>query len=247
MPERREIARELEKRRGGRKGGEFDTIEGVNRFLFSKAIGLIILFLFLPASQTMAQEELPFWHHKPDLVEKMTEQRKIVVSVTSESVAGGTKVGMLGAGVVNVPLYFAKEQVLNFEKLPEISSYFKKVVHKKEKKEVYFHIRALGMQMRFIQKYKWGKTSLKEAQMDWKVTWGLLKGRVGHYKFRYIEPTKTEINIWSSLVKSDIPIPQFLVNFTLEVIAEKVAQKMRTFMEENFRQSLKTSRKNGQK
>jgi hypothetical protein len=137
--------------------------------------------------------------------------------------------------------------VLNFEKLPEISSYFKKVVHKKEKKEVYFHIRALGMQMRFIQKYKWGKKSLKEAQMDWKVTWGLLKGMVGHYKFRYIEPTKTEITIWSSLVKSDIPIPQFLVNFTLEVIAEKVAQKMRTFMEENFRQSLKTSRKNGQK
>jgi len=93
---------------GGRKGGEFVTIGRVKRFLFSKAMGLTILILSLPALQTKAQEELPFWHHKPELVEKMTEQRKIVVSVTSESVAGGTKVGMLGAGVVNVPLYFAK-------------------------------------------------------------------------------------------------------------------------------------------
>lgn len=209
--------------------------------LFIKPLLTLFLGCSLFSSVVMAQEELPFWHQKPNLFKKMKEERKIVVSVTTESVGKGTKIKMLGAGIVNVPLYFAKDQVMHFEKLPEISSYFKKVVHKKDKKEVYFHIQALGLQMRFLQKYQWGHESLKSAQMDWKVTWGLLKGMVGHYKFRYVGATQTEVIIWSTLTKSDIPIPQFLVNFTLEVIAEKVAQKMRTFMEESFRQSGKVS------
>lgn len=220
----------------------YRTLREKNR---RRALGFVFVGILLLVSPLKAQEELPFWHQKPDLLKKMQEERKIVVSVSTESVGKGTKIKMLGAGMVNVPLYYAKEQVMNFEKLPEISSYFQKVVHKKDKQEVYFHIKALGMQMRFLQKYQWGTKNLKMAQLDWKVTWGLLKGMVGHYKFRYVTSTKTEIIIWSSLTKSDIPIPQFLMNFTLEVIAEKVAQKMRSFMEDSFRQSEKTSGENG--
>ncbi len=192
-------------------------------------------------SFVLAQEELPFWRLKPKLEKQITEQRKIVVSVDVESKGRESKIRMLGVGAINVPLYFAKEQIQHFEELPKVSSYFKIVKHDPAKQEVYFFIKAFGKQIRFLQKYKWGKQTAEEAQMDWTVTWGKLEGMVGHYKLRQISPTQTEIALWSSMKKMDIPLPEFLINFTLEVIAEKTAQKMRAFIEDNFHKA-KTQR-----
>jgi hypothetical protein len=190
-----------------------------------------------------SQEELPFWRLKPKLEKQIIENRKIVVSVDADTQGRASHIRMVGVGAVNVPLYFAVEQIQRFEELTQVSSYFKKVKHDKEKKEVYFHIQALGQQIRFIQKYQWGPRTSEAAQMDWKITWGKLDGMVGHYKMRQISPMKTEIAIWASMKKLDIPLPEFLVNFTLEVIAEKTAQKMRTFIEKQFRDT-RTIREN---
>lgn len=215
------------------------------------AIGFRSLFLLLLALglsvSVSAQEEWPFWRQKPGLYKKILENRKVVVSVDMEASGRERRIRITGVGVVNVPLYFALEQVMNFEDLPKASSYFQKVVHRKEKKEVYFHIQALGTQVRFVERYKWGKRTSERAQMDWLVTWGAIKGMTGHYGFREVAPGKTEVVIWAHLKKFDIPLPEFLINFTLEVIAEKTAQKMRTFMEENYRQTQKVSSIHGYK
>ncbi len=202
----------------------------------------LLLFLELLCGicgSAQAQEELPFWRTKPKLYKKIVQQRKVVVSVDAKTEGRVSKIRMLGVGVVNVPIYFAAEQIERFEELTAVSSYFKKVKHDKKKKEVYFFIQAMGMQIRFIQKYKWGLRTSETAQMDWKVTWGKLDGMVGHYKLRQVSPTQTEISIWSTMKKLDIPLPAFLINFTLEVIAEKTAQKMRAFIEDNFRKAKK--------
>ena len=201
---------------------------------------IILSFLLsLWCNLVLAQEELPFWRTNHNLYKRITQQRKVVVSVKIETEGNERKIRMLGVGAVNVPIYFAVEQVMQFEELPKVSGYFKKVVHKRDKKEVYFHIEALGSQIRFVKTYKWGVQKPDEAQMDWFVTWGPLKGMAGHYKFRAITPVKTEVAIWASLRKLNLPLPQFLVNFTLEVIAEKTAQKMRSFMEDKYRNARK--------
>ncbi len=187
----------------------------------------------------LAQEELPFWRQKPKLEKQINEQRKVVVSVNVETTGRESDIRMIGVGALNVPIYFAVEQIQRFEELPKVSSYFKKVKHNRKKQQVYFFIQAFGKQIRFVQKYKWGKRTPQEAQMDWKVTWGTLNGMVGHYKLRQISPTKTEISLWANMKKMDVPLPEFLINFTLEVIAEKTAQKMRTFIEDNFRSAKK--------
>lgn len=186
---------------------------------------------------TKGQEELPFWRTKPKLMTRMTDNRKVVVSVDLEEKGHEKKIRIMGAGVVNVPLYYAKEQLLQFEQLPKASTYFQKVKHDPEKKQVYFFMKAFGTQVRFIQQYQWGRVSPGEVQMDWRVTWGQLKGMVGNYKLRKISATKTEMSIWASFKKGNLPIPQFLINFTLEVIAEKTAQKMRAFIEQQYHQS----------
>jgi hypothetical protein len=205
---------------------------------------LICCFLAQPL---WGQEELPFWRQKAKVFKQIKERRKIVVSVKLQPEGGEKKVRITGAGAVNVPLYFAVEQIQRFEQLPKVSSYFKKVTHDKEKKEVYFFMQALGTQVRFIQKYQWGVQTPEKAQMDWLVTWGRLKGMVGHYKLSRLSTGQTEITIWAHLKKEDIPIPDFLLNFTLEVIAEKVAQKMRTFIENNYREAKRVQEQYGKK
>lgn len=78
------------------------------------------------------------------------------------------------------------------------------------------------------------------------VKWGLLRGMVGHYQLRKISSGKTEIAFWASMKKMDIPLPDFLFNFTLEVIAEKVAQKMRAYIEGNYRSAKKVQEQYGE-
>ncbi len=148
-----------------------------------------------------------------------------------------SKVRVVGVGAVHVPLAFAKEQVMLFEELPKVSSFFKKVVHRPKKREVYFFIKALGYQMRFVQEYKWSQQKDGRAQMDWRVKSGQLAGMVGHYRFRKVTEKQTEIALWANLDRQSLPLPTFLLGFTLEVIAEKTAQKMRSFIEDKYRKS----------
>lgn len=197
---------------------------------------IIVWFLstFLCLS-SQAQEELPFWKRKPDLYKSIVERRRVVVSVRSEKQDKREKIRIVGAGVVNAPFDFALTQVLSFESLPEVSSYFKKVVHKKEKGLLYISMLAFGYRADVLLDYKINKNKQKWAQLDWVVKNGSLKGMIGHYKVVAIGPKKTEISMWSTMNEIKVPIPDFLLKFTLEVIAEKVAQKMRSSIENNYR------------
>ena len=200
---------------------------------------IIIFSLFGVKALGIDDGGLPFWRTKPKLMKSINDQRRVVVSVDLKTEGRDRLVKIMGVGAVNVPLYFAVEQLQRFEELPKVSSYFQKVKHDREEKEIYFFIKAFGKQIRFIQQYQWGPRTPKRAQMDWRVKWGKIEGMVGNYQLRSLSPHKTEIAIWASMKKQDIPLPEFLINFTLEVIAEKTAQKMRAFMENNFRNAKK--------
>ena len=191
----------------------------------------IILGALFLSSPLLAQEELPFWRKKQNLYTKIIKERKIVVSATDFSLRGQSKKRFVGAGLVHASLEKVLGEVVQFENLLHVSSYFKKVVHKKDQKQVYFLIQALGYQSRFLLSYKWGIRNKNQAQLDWIVSWGRLQGMVGHFKFESVEKKRTIMSVWTRLPEVDLPLPNFLMNFTLEVIAEKVAQKMRTYIE----------------
>ncbi|NQZ20057.1 MAG: hypothetical protein HRT44_12495 [Bdellovibrionales bacterium] len=200
---------------------------------------LLALALISVAYGAHGQEELPFWRKNKKLYRQIENQRRVVVAVKEESSLGQKKFRMTGVGAVNVPLYYSVKRVMEFERLPDVSSYFKKVVHKKEKKQIYLVMEALGYQARMLLEYKWQNKGEDLRQMDWHVIYGPFKGMVGHYQFRAIDSRKTEVSLWSTFVNPQLPVPEFLMKFTLEVIAEKVAQKMRSFIESEYRTSQK--------
>lgn len=204
-------------------------------------LGKVLLFYFCSiwVVSALGQEELPFWREKKKVYRQITHERRVIVSVKQEEVAGKKSFRMVGVGAVNAPIDFCVGEVMEFDKLPEISSYFKKVVHQKDKKQVYIVLEAMGYQARLLLEYQWNKKDPNAQQMDWKVIWGPFKGMIGHYQFVKINGEQTEVSIWSNFSNHNIPIPEFLMKFTLEVIAEKVAQKMRSFIEDNYRKNKK--------
>ncbi|MCB0378404.1 MAG: hypothetical protein KDD33_07925 [Bdellovibrionales bacterium] len=195
---------------------------------------LVVLTVSLP-NGALGQEELPFWRQKKGLFQSIRNERKVVVSVKEESVQGQQRFRMVGVGAVNAPLEFCVERVKDYEKLTSLSSAFKKVTHNPQKKQIYMVLEALGYQARLLLEYKWRKIDDKKQQMDWRVIWGPFKGMVGHYQFQDLSRGQTEVSLWSTFSAVKLPVPDFLLKFTLEVIAEKVAKKMRSFIEDNYR------------
>lgn len=193
--------------------------------------GLIIC----PNYWAQAKEELPFWRSNKKLYKQIKQHRRIVVSV-SELKNKKASFRLMGAGIVNSPEGKVTREVVQFENLMKVSSYFKKVVHKKKEQQLYLHIQALGYQSRLLLNYKWNHSEKGSKQLDWLVVWGPLKGMVGHFKFRQLEQERTEISLWARIPELLVPLPEFLMGFTLEVIAEKVAQKMRSYIEDKNRQ-----------
>ena len=204
---------------------------------------ILVPILFILPLSAFSQEEQPFWRQKLKLFTQIKKERRIVVSVKEENLQGQKKFRMSGVGAVRAPASFCVTKVAKFEKLPEVSGHFKKVVHKPEKKQVFLVIAALGYEARLLMEYKWAPKKGSKQQMDWQIIWGPFKGMVGNFQFEELSMEQTEISLWSSFSSHNIPIPNFLMKFTLEVIAEKVAKKMRSYIEHNYRENNEQSTK----
>ena len=191
----------------------------------------------------MAQEDWPFWRLKKKLFRQIKDERRVVVAVKREEGGDRQKFRMVGVGAVRAPIEFAVSRVNDFERLKEVSSYFKEVKHRPKKRQIYIVLEALGYQARLLTEYKWQKQ--KESgvrQMDWKVVWGPFQGMVGHFQLKSLGERQTEVSLWSVFSSQKIPLPAFFLRITLEVIAEKVAQKMRSYIEKEYRAQEKQSK-----
>ena len=201
--------------------------------MIKKSLHFILIFSLFSCT-LHAQEEQPFWRRKNKLFQQITGKRRVVVAVKREGKKELEKFRLVGVGAVHAPLSFATEIVGDFEKLKDISGHFKDVQHRPKKKQVYIVLEALGYQARLLLEYKWQKKASEKAQLDWQVVWGPLKGMVGHFQFQTLEAKKTEVSIWTVFSGERIPLPAFFLRITLEVIAEKVAQKMRSYIEREY-------------
>lgn len=158
----------------------------------------ILMMVYFPMSA--GQEELPFWRQKKSLEAQIINERKIVVGVKREkSELGEERFRMVGVGAVNVPLDFCVNKIQDYEKLRDVSSYFKVVRHIPDKRQIYITIEAMGYEARLLMEYKLNfKPGSSQQQMDWQVVWGTFKGMVGHFQFRDLNKKQTEVALWAN-------------------------------------------------
>ncbi len=200
--------------------------------------------LFIPATPAVSSpppallgkkdlpaNDRPFWRKKPELMQKIREERAVLVSVRQEDV-GNKQVRFLmaGAGSVSRSKDFCFKTAQQYSKLKEVSNHFRDVNFDSKTGQLYMVTEALGYQARMILKV----TPVSEdwrSELQWEVIWGHFKGMSGIVGFESLDSTHTEVSLISKYQADELPLPRVLMGLALEVITQKVAEKMRHFIE----------------
>lgn len=218
------------------------------------AIG-IALAIFAPPAVTHANdspslivrrdlpaESRPFWKSKPELQRRIREERAVIVSVKNEEIANKMiRFSITGAGMVRRSKEFCFHVASQFERLKEVSDHFKTVKYDTSNKQLFVVTEALGYQARMVMRVlpvveDW------RSELQWEVVWGHFKGMTGLIGFERAEGDQTEMSMSARYEAEELPLPKSLMGFALEVITQKVAERMRSFIEEQPAQAIELAK-----
>lgn len=176
-------------------------------------------------------EEIPFWRSKNSIHSKMIEDRYIPVSVTKINLPNHMiAFDVKGAGIVHTSAANAYKVSQEFNKLTEVSSHFKSAVYDEKNSQLFLVLEALGFETRMIMAIDLVVTK-KRSEIQFEVVWGELKGMTGAIGFEPSGDDSCEVSILSHYQAKSFPLPKIFMGFAFEVITQKVAEKMRTFIE----------------
>lgn len=187
----------------------------------------------LSVSRSQPKSEQPFWKRNTKVAAKIRDERAIVVSVKREDVAQDPELmrfTMMGAGWVSRPKDFCFQLGQQYHRLKEVSDHFRTVRFDPTSNQLFLITEALGYQARMILQV----TPVSEdwrSEIQWKVIWGHFKGMTGVMGFEKVADDKTEISVQARYEAKELPVPKILMGFALEVVTQKVAEKMRGYLE----------------
>ncbi len=203
-----------------------------------------------PGKLTVARDtpasQRPFWKSKPEQRKKLYEARAVLVSVRDEKVetADGRKqvrFTIKGAGLVSAPKAFSFATAQEYPKLKEVSGHFKTVAYHAPSRKLFLVMEALGYQARMVLRMRPVSEDWRD-ELQWDVVWGDFKGMTGVIGFERAEgPSKTEASIEAVYQAAELPLPKILMGLALEAIAQKVAEKMRSLIEGEYKAASRAS------
>lgn len=185
----------------------------------------------LSVRRDQSKSELPFFKRNTSVVQKIREERAIVVSVKREDLSDDLmRFTMLGAGHVSRPMDFCFRLGQQYHRLLKISDHFKTVSADAATNQVFIVTEALGYQARMLLQVAPVSEDWR-SEIQWKVVWGHFKGMTGVIGFEKLPGDKTEVSVNAKYEAKELPVPKILMGFALEVITQKVAEKMRSYLE----------------
>ncbi len=189
-----------------------------------KVVGLI-----LPSEPSAS--EMPFWRNKVQIRKKMLEDRLISVSVNTSTLPSGmVAFDVKGAGIVHAPRESAIKTSLEFDQLTKVSSNFKSSYYDEKNSQLFVVIEALGFETRMILAID-RVVEKKRSEIQFEVVWGELKGMAGAIGFENVNDESCEVSILSHYEAAKLPLPKVFIGFAFEVVTQKIAEKMRSFIE----------------
>ncbi len=192
------------------------------------------------------QEYRFFWEDQPEIENKLVRERKIPVQAVSKDVDSQVEFAMAAGGMVSAPLRFTFETARQYDQLKEVSGHFKKVQYNAQDQKLFLHLEALGYQARMLLQIQ-SVEAPQRAQIQWEVIAGHFKGMTGIIDFKDHEFQKTRMALRARYKAKVLPLPKVLMGFALEVITQKVAEKMRVYIEGAYQAELKKQQKSKRK
>jgi Polyketide cyclase / dehydrase and lipid transport len=222
---------------------------------------IIIIFCVFAAVSVSAADSvsplppLPFWRAKPKVFAKITDERQIVVSVNAEKRGSKSVLLMDGGGLVSAPAETSFAEAQKYQNLKELSDDIVEVKTGPAADDVFIHTQAFNYHARMMMKVTTetvavaakktvtetksspqAATATVESQhLRFTVVDGNFKGMTGEFNFSPYK-SKTILGFHAEYEYDVLPMPKFFVEFGLEVVLQRVASRMRSYIEEIVKQ-----------
>jgi uncharacterized membrane protein len=195
-------------------------------------------------------EPRPYWK-TPEVYKNIVDQRSLAVSAKIDKVGkddeSKERLKVVAAGHVAVPLSYAWQKVLQFERLPKVSSHFNKAEYTAANKQLYVVVAAMGytahlvLQLKFIEAPNHASTESGDERPDWKeIQWetigGAFQGMTGTIRLEDYEHRRTEMSLVTTHETKKLPLPSAFKAFMIEVVSQRVAGVMREYIEQSYKE-----------
>lgn len=186
-----------------------------------------------PATDARLGAQKDFFRKRKGWQQALGVEREIWVDVeqTRKNVSSQPYFDVRAVGAVKVPSERIYRDIQKFEKLSLVSENFKKVVWNEPKKELFLWVETIGYESKLLMDVDFDRDSQKIILSVREGTFAGMKAIIDVDDF---EKRSSLITFNASLANRDMPLPPSLMAFALEVLAQKVAQKMRTALETDY-------------
>jgi hypothetical protein len=182
--------------------------------------------------------EPPFWKAKPKVYQRI-ENREIIVSVNARATGTGAPRQALrveGGGQVAAPYDFVFATTQKYEDLLKSSDYIKSAKYNPETHLLDIEIEAFLHKAQMQIELK-ARGDVEPKRIEYRVVTGPLAGFAGAFNFVAIGERKTEVGISGDYSYDQFPIPRLFLEFGFEVVFQKMALRLRSYVEDQWHKS----------
>jgi hypothetical protein len=142
------------------------------------------------------------------------------------------KLRLEGAGRVSAPLEFFHGKITEFEKYKNILPYIDESTHDPSLKLLKAKGGFMGFSSSVSVEVKENLTlEDKKGKVEFFIKEGFLKGMHGQFIEEKIKDEVTEVSL-EARYEGDLKLPAFLLDWGMEFVGEKMASKMRAYIED---------------
>ena len=188
--------------------------------------------------QEQKTSELPFWKKKKDVYKRVIEDRYIVVSAKAEDVDSLKKLILITAGHIHAPIDYTYQQIKDYDSYSHFLPYIDVSTFDNATRNLFLKASLLGYEV-LMTLHLEDEVIDEGKRINWRCISGSFVGMKGVFLFTPFDPEYTEISMNAEYIGEKIPIPQFILNWGLEMAGQRVAGSMRKRVEGNWEKSKK--------
>lgn len=193
-------------------------------------------FVLKPPFATVQYPAKPFWKTADNLKRVRGGEALVSVKVLPGKDSKDKKTLSMVA-VERVPVYAdqAFEAIKEFEFFAEMKPYVVKKEWNPKKKSLYLHGQAFDYQAHLWMEFYYQKVprttgQTPRYQIHWRHTRGLFQGMTGIVAIEDVGRRMGEISMTTRYNFDKLPLPQFFVEFGLEVVLKKMAYQVKKYI-----------------
>jgi hypothetical protein len=183
--------------------------------------------------------ETPFWKAKPKVYERIQE-REVIVRVNSSknpSAPPAAQLDTAGGGQVNAPCAFVFKTMQNYEQLTKASDDIKAAHYAAKEQTLKLRVEAFAFKADLLIEVK--PVGPPDQAILYRILQGPMTGYRGRVELQAVAKNNCEVGFSGEYQFDKFPIPKLFLDFGLEVIFQRMAIRLRGYVEDEYKASMR--------